>query len=131
MIGNKVTDGLSVSRQIQVDDIEAIKASGFRSILCNRPDDEEPGQPPYAVIEAGAQAAGIEIRHQPVISGRLTEADVAGFKEALQEMPAPVFAYCRSGTRCIMLWALAASAEQPMAEVLEIAKKAGYDLGGG
>ncbi len=131
MIGNQVTETLSVSQQIQVGDIEAIKAGGFRSILCNRPDNEEPGQPPFAVIEAGARAAGIEIRHQPVVSGRLTEADVIGFKEALREMPEPIFAYCRSGTRCIMLWALAARAERPMAEVLEIAKKAGYDLSGG
>jgi sulfide:quinone oxidoreductase len=131
MIGKKVTDALTVSQQIQADDIEAIKAGGFRSILCNRPDNEEPGQPTFAEIEAAAKAAGIEIRHQPVISGRLTQEDVEGFKEAVGEMPEPVFAYCRSGTRCITLWALAASAEKPMEEVLEIAKQAGYNLGGG
>ena len=131
MIGNKVTEALTVSQQIQVGDIDAIKAGGFRSILCNRPDDEEPGQPTYATIEAGAKAAGLEIQYQPVISGRLTDADVNGFKDAMREMPGPIFAYCRSGTRCIMLWALAASAEQPMAEILETARKAGYNLGGG
>ncbi len=131
MIGKKVTDALTVSPQIQADDIEAIKSAGFRSILCNRPDNEEPGQPAFAAIEAAAEAAGIEIRHQPVISGGLTQEDVDGFKEVVREMPKPVFAYCRSGTRCIMLWALAESADRPMAEVLEIARKAGYNLGGG
>ena len=66
MIGKKVTEALTVSPQIQVDDIEAIKSAGFRSILCNRPDNEESGQPAFAAVEAAAKAVGIEIRHQPV-----------------------------------------------------------------
>jgi sulfide:quinone oxidoreductase len=131
MIGKKVTDTLTVSPQIQADDIETIKSAGFRSILCNRPDHEEPDQPAFSAIKSAAEAAGIEIRYQPVISGRLSQEDVEGFKEAIRDMPEPVFAYCRSGTRCIMLWALAESADRPMADVLEIAKNAGYNLGGG
>lgn len=131
MIGKRVTEKLSVSPQIQADDIEAIKAAGFHSILCNRPDHEEPGQPTFAAIKAAAEAAGLAIFHQPVISGNLSQDDVDGFTEALAVLPEPVFAYCRSGTRCITLWALAASANRPMTEVLEIAKKAGYNLGGG
>ena len=131
MIGKKVTEALTVSPQIQVDDIEAIKSAGFRSILCNRPDNEESGQPAFAAVEAAAKAVGIEIRHQPVISGSLSQEDVDGFKDAIQELPEPVFAYCRSGTRCIMLWALAESADRPMAEVIEIAKTAGYNRASG
>lgn len=131
MIGNKVTDGLTVSAQIEADDIAAIQAAGYRSVLCNRPDNEEPGQPDFVMIEAAAKASGLDIRHQPVNAGQMTEADVEAFKTAIDELPGPVFAYCRSGTRCIMLWAIAESSRRPMPEVLEIARRAGYNLGGG
>ncbi|MEZ5931479.1 MAG: TIGR01244 family sulfur transferase [Alphaproteobacteria bacterium] len=130
MIGNKVTEELTVSPQITADDIQAIKAAGFRSVLCNRPDGEESRQPAFAAIEAAATAAGLEVRHQPVASGQMTKEDVAAFKAALATLPGPVFAYCRSGTRCITLWALGESAERPMPEVLQMARDAGYDLGG-
>ena len=130
MTGRKVTDELAVSPQIGAGDVEAIKAAGFRSILCNRPDGEEPGQPDYAAIAAAAAKLGLEIRHQPVTSGGLRDEDVDAFAALMEDLPGPVFAYCRSGTRCIMLWALAESRKRPMPEVLEIAREAGYDLGG-
>ncbi|MEM7044208.1 MAG: TIGR01244 family sulfur transferase [Pseudomonadota bacterium] len=131
MIGKKVTEELTVSPQIDASDVEAIKAAGFRSILCNRPDGEEPGQPDYAAIEEAAAVLGLDIYHQPVMSGGLRDEDVDRFAGHLDQLPAPVFAYCRSGTRCIMLWALAESRKRPMPEVLEMARKAGYNLGGG
>lgn len=130
MIGNKVTEEFTVCPQIHPDDITSIKAAGFRSILCNRPDDEEHCQPAFAAIEAAATTHGLEIRYQPVAAGQLTQEDVDGFKTAIGELPSPVFAYCRSGTRCIMLWALAESSHRPMPEVLELARRAGYNLGG-
>lgn len=130
MIGRKVTGDLSVSPQIAAGDVEAIAAAGFRSILCNRPDGEEPGQPDFSQIEAAAGASGLEACHQPVMSGGPGQADVDAFAAVIEALPAPVFAYCRSGTRCILLWAHLESAQRPLPEVLEIARNAGYDLGG-
>ena len=130
MTGRKVTETVSVSPQITADDVGAIEAAGFRSIICNRPDGEEPGQPAFAAIEKAAKARGLDIRYQPVASGGLRQEDVDAFAGLTEELQAPVFAYCRSGTRCIMLWALAESASRPMSEVLDQARQAGYDLGG-
>lgn len=129
MPGRQVTESFAVSPQITTSDVEAIKAAGFRSILCNRPDGEELGQPTYHEIEAAAKASGLEIRHQPVTGGP-TQADVQAFSALAGELPSPIFAYCKSGTRCIMLWALAESQERPVAEVLDLARQAGYDLRG-
>lgn len=129
MIGRKVTKTLSVSPQIRDQDLAAIAAAGFRTVLCNRPDGEDPDQPAFAVIAEAAKAHGLTTHHQPVISGQLMEKDVEAFKALIAELPAPIFAYCRSGTRCISLWALAESRERPITEVLEMAKAAGYDLG--
>jgi len=128
MIGNKVTDDLTVSPQIDVHDIKTIASAGFRSILCNRPDDEEPGQPAFAAIEAAAREHGLTIGYQPVISGQLTDDDIDRFKAMIESLPSPVFAYCRSGTRCIVLWAHAETARRPIQDVLALARNAGYNL---
>ena len=95
----QVTDEFAVSPQIATNDIEAIKAAGFSSIICNRPDGEQPGQPTAAEIAYAAEAADIVFRHVPFTSGQMTEDDVAKMVEALDEIPGPVFAYCRSGAR--------------------------------
>ena len=50
----RLTDTLSVSPQITVSDLPAIRAAGFRVIICNRPDGEGADQPTFAEIEAAA-----------------------------------------------------------------------------
>ncbi len=102
----KLDDSLSVSPQITAGDIEIIAAKGFRSIICNRPDGEAADQPDFSQISAAADAAGWKIRYLPVISGQLQVQDIAEFRTALHELPAPVLAYCRSGTRSAMLWSV-------------------------
>lgn len=103
----QITDDFSVSPQIAPEEVAEIKALGFRSILCNRPDGEEWGQPAFAEIASAAATAGLPAVHVPVVSGQITEADVDAFRAAVAELPAPVFAYCRSGARCQNLWQLA------------------------
>jgi uncharacterized protein (TIGR01244 family) len=95
----KINDDYSVSPQIVPEDIAAIKAAGFRSIICNRPDDEQPGQPTAEEIAVAAAAADLIFKHIPFTSGQMTEDDVQKLTEALDEIPGPVFAYCRSGAR--------------------------------
>ena len=95
----QITDEYAVSGQIAAEDIAAIKAAGFRSIICNRPDDEQPGQPTAQEIAVAAQAADLIFRHIPFTSGQMTDDDVQKLTEALDEIPGPVFAYCRSGAR--------------------------------
>ncbi len=126
----KITDAFSVSPQIEVADVPAIKEAGFRAILCNRPDGEDAGQPDIAVIEAAAQAAGLEFRAVPIVSGALTEANVDDFNAALAEMPAPVLAYCRSGTRCTTMWSISQIDRMPEGQIVSAAADAGYDMRG-
>ena len=102
-----LTPEFSVSPQIRPEDVAGIAAAGYRAILCNRPDGEDAGQPPYAAVEAAARAAGLEVLHVPVVSGAITRGDVEGFRAAVADLPAPVLAYCRSGTRCAHLWGMA------------------------
>lgn len=117
---------LSVSTQIGVADIAALAAQGFRSVINNRPDGEEPGQPGNATLAAAASQAGLEYRHIPVVPGQLQQAQVSAFAAALVDMPGPVLAFCRTGTRSSTLWALQAKGSADA--ILETARTAGYDL---
>ena len=106
----QITENYSVSGQIIPEEVAAIKAAGFQSVICNRPDGEQPGQPSADSVRAAVEAAGLEFRHIPVVSGQLTAADVAEQAAALDSLPGPVFAYCRSGARCASLFSLARQA---------------------
>jgi len=101
----KLNDVFSVAPQIAASDVPAIAAAGFRSLVSNRPDSED-GAVPHGDIEAAAAKAGLAFRFIPVVSGSITADDVAEMKAALEELPAPVLAYCRSGTRCMNLYGL-------------------------
>ncbi|MEZ2333808.1 TIGR01244 family sulfur transferase [Mesorhizobium sp. RCC_202] len=102
----QISDDYSVSGQIQPQDIAAIKDAGFKSVICNRPDDEQPGQPSAESVKAAAEAAGLTFRYIPVISGQITQDNVDDQAKALNELEGPVFAYCRSGARCTNLYGL-------------------------
>ncbi len=95
----KIDDGFHVSGQIHPEQMHELAARGYRAILCNRPDNEAPGQPDFATLRAAAQAAGLEARYVPIVHGRIGSADEAAFAQALQELPRPVLAFCRSGAR--------------------------------
>ena len=99
-----ITPDFTVSAQISVDDIATIKAQGFKSLICNRPDGEEIGQPASGPILKAAEEAGLEIRNIPVVSGMMTRDNVDDMVAALDVLPKPVFAYCRSGARCGQLF---------------------------
>ncbi len=106
MIYNTLDETVTVSPQIQPQDIPEIIAAGYKSIICNRPDGESADQTPYSLIETAALQAGVPIRNIPVVSGAITIDNVRDMKAALAELPKPVFAYCRSGARCTNLYAM-------------------------
>lgn len=107
----QIAEDYSVSGQIEPQDIADVKAAGFKSVICNRPDGEQPGQPSADSVRAEAQAAGLAFRYIPVISGQMTAQNVADQAAALDELEGPVFAYCRSGARCTNLYAAIRQAE--------------------
>jgi TIGR01244 family protein len=102
----KITDKFSVTPQITPDEIDAIKETGFKAIICNRPDGEGPDQPTFEEIETAAKKAGLEVAYVPVQSGMVRDEDVEAFGAALKDLPRPVLGYCRTGTRSATLWSL-------------------------
>lgn len=126
----RLTASLSVAPQVRAEDMAEVAALGFKTVICNRPDGEEAGQPPTDNVRAAALAAGLAYHHQPVISGGVTEADGEAFGELLKQVEKPVLAFCRTGTRCTALWAISQTDSQPTQDILDTALEAGYQLEG-
>jgi uncharacterized protein (TIGR01244 family) len=124
-----VNESISVAPQIAVGDVADIAAAGFKTIVNNRPDDEEPGQPSGAEIQAAAEAAGLAYVAIPVTHAGFSHPQLDAMTEALVAAKGPVLAYCRSGTRSCNLWALAAAKAGRNPNLLAAqAEDAGYDL---
>ena len=121
-------DNVHATPQIALSDVADAAAKGYRSIISNRPDGEEPGQPTAAEVRAAAEAAGLQFRHIPVRPGALTEGDVDAMRAAIDDMPGPVLGFCRTGTRTTFLWALANAGRRPTDEIVGAAAAAGYDV---
>ena len=119
-----------VSGQIAPGDIPRLADAGVTLIVNNRPDGEDAGQPASAEIEAATKAAGIRYRHIPIIRGP-GPSDVEAMREAIRERgEGKMLAYCRSGNRSALTWAVASSHEGvPRGEIEESAAGAGIDLG--
>ena len=126
----QITEKTAVSPQITPQDMTAIKEAGFRAIICNRPDGEGVDQPSFEEIEAEAKKVGLAAAYVPVTSGMVRDEDVESFGAALKDLPRPVLAYCRTGTRSATLWSFHESKKRPMHEILAATKAAGYDMNG-
>jgi len=124
----RINDQVSVSPQIRADDVAAIKAAGFTTIVNNRPDGESADQPSGAEIEAAARAAGLTYVAIPLGRDGVSPDMVEKTKQALEGSAGPVFCYCRSGTRSTTLWALSQAGNLPAEEIIAAAGQAGYDI---
>ena len=99
-----LTDRLSISGQVQLNELEGVAKAGFKSIICNRPDGEGADQPTFAELAAAAKNVGLEARYIPVVPGQAVDAEAVLFAKAIEDLPGPVLAFCRSGARSTKLW---------------------------
>lgn len=120
----------AVSPQIDPADIAAIKAAGFTTIICNRPDVEIPPSHHAEVVKELADAAGLKFVVIPVTHQGLNAEIVTQQRNAIEASDGPVFAYCASGTRCSIVWALGQAHLKSSDDILDATTAAGYDLGG-
>lgn len=124
----RLDDKVFVGGQVRPEDLPDIARAGVRTIVNNRPDGEEPGQPTAAELSRAAQALGLAY-HEIPIAGGIPAAAVEDMADALATAPGPLLAFCRSGTRSTYLWALARAREGESADDLRAkAAAAGYDL---
>ena len=125
---------LSVSAHLVPANMRDVAEAGFRSVICNRPDGEAADQPPYAEIERACREQGMQARWLPAEPGKVTDEHGRAFGALMHELPKPVLAFCRTGTRSATMWALSQAAASPdsppVAEIIERTAAAGFDLKG-
>jgi len=125
-----LTDSYAVSPQIAPADLAAIKAAGFTTVIDNRPDGEIPANLHGEIMRQAAEALGLTFVINPVIGGALTLDNVKAQKAALDSAGGPVLAYCASGNRSSMVWALAQAGKRPTDELIALPARFGYQLEG-
>jgi uncharacterized protein (TIGR01244 family) len=125
-----LSEGYAVSPQIAPEDMPAIRAAGFVAVVCNRPDAEVPPDLGSAAIRAAAEAAGLAFVDNPFSHGGLHMGLIEAQAGAMAGASGPVLAYCASGTRSSMLWALALAGQVGADALIGAAARRGYDLSG-
>lgn len=125
----KVTDSFYAAPQIAVSDVAEAKELGVTLIINNRPDGEEPSAPQGDDIAAAAAEAGISYLAIPVTHAGFSRPQIDGMVSALAKNEGKILAYCRSGTRSTLLWALAQAASGESPRIIAVrAEEAGYDV---
>ena len=126
-MARQLDDKVLVSGQIHPDEVAALVGEGITMLVNNRPDGEEPGQPLGVEIEEAARAAGLDYRSIPIIRG-IGPADAEAMQEAIKSAGGKLLAFCRTGTRSSLAWALAKNDEgMPREEIEARLRSAGVD----
>ena len=121
-----LTETYAVSPQIAPEDVAALKAAGYTTIICNRPDGEVPPELRADAVAEAAAAAGLAFVRNPVIGGALSMDNVTAQGAAIAESQGPVLAYCASGNRSSIVWALSQAGTIPTDEMIATAGRHGY-----
>ncbi len=125
-----ITDRYSVAPQLDPEDMAKLAEQGVATVIDNRPENEIPPSHQAAAIQAAAEAAGLTFVFNPIVPGGLTEAQVEEQADAIAASEGPVVAYCASGNRSSIVWALGAAGEVTPAEIIATTTANGYNLTG-
>jgi len=123
----KLSETVAVAGQIQPGEVAAIAEAGYRVLINNRPDGEEPGQPTSAAIAAAAAAAGLEYHYLPVTAADFPGPGAAQMAALFSDVERNLLAFCRTGTRCANLWVVTRS-QAELDRAAQVAGGQGFDL---
>lgn len=124
----QITPRFFAAPQISAEDMPALVEAGIKRIICNRPDAEVPPSHHAAVLQNAAEAAGLEFFVQPLTHQTMTPDVIAANHALIEDADGAVLAYCASGTRSTVAWALEAAKTLPVDDVIAAARNGGYDL---
>lgn len=124
----QIHDNFSVSEQITLDEMKILADDGVKTLICNRPDGEEPNQVKCSDIKAAAEENGINFVHIPVPGREIPEEALQDFLKVIDGCNDKIHAYCRTGTRSSIFWGLSHARNNTVDEVLAKAESLGINL---
>lgn len=125
---HQITPRYSVSPQIDPEDLAELAAAGFTRVICNRPDVEVPPSHQSAAIRSAAEAAGIDFEVLELTHQTMSPEKAEIQRDLIETAGGPVLAYCASGTRSSVIWAISQAGRIPTDEILAATASAGYNL---
>ncbi|MFT4717602.1 MAG: hypothetical protein ACI861_000548 [Paracoccaceae bacterium] len=125
---NQISPDYSVAAQISKADVEAIAKAGFKSLICNRPDEEIEPDLNAAAMALEAKKHGLSFVYNPISNQGMTQENLDAQARAMAETDGSTFAYCRSGTRCAICWSFVQGSVLPSEAIIEATASAGYNL---
>lgn len=130
-----LTDTYNVAPQLLPEQIDKLADLGFGTIICNRPDAEIAGEAEGALLsdsmKARAEALGLQFIYNPVTPNALTQDNLTTQARALAEAgDKPVLAYCRTGNRSTILWALISAGDLHTDHIIARSAAAGFAIDG-
>ncbi|MBS9402936.1 TIGR01244 family phosphatase [Halomonas sp. TRM85114] len=127
---HELEPGFAIADAVTPSDLDEVARRGFRSVICNRRPGETEDYPDDPTLRARAAELGLQWRCIPVAPGEYGDADIDAFGRELDELPAPILAFCKTGKRAVHLWAHARSqgASCDIPALLAAARAAGHDL---
>jgi len=124
-----ITPNFAIAPQLVAGDFEKLRGLGFAGVIDNRPDDEEGVALPSSLAADHARKAELAFHYVPAVGHDLFGKDLVDqMDDALRAATGPVLAYCKSGTRSAILWALAEARHRPMSQILADLARADYEL---
>ncbi len=125
-----LTDLFMAAPQLEPGDLKTLADDGVTTVICNRPDVENPPELQAAAIQVAAEAAGLTFVYNPVNGAAMTMDNVEEQGEAIAASEGAVVAYCASGMRSAVMWGLSQAGNIPTDQILEATQAAGYPMAG-
>lgn len=124
----QITANYFVAPQIETADAQGIAAAGIKTVICNRPDAEVGPDFQADAIEAAIFSQGLKFVRLPLTHQTMNPENVKRHESAVAQSDGPVLAYCASGTRSTIVWALGQAGKMEIDDILAAARSGGYDL---
>lgn len=121
-----LSDTFDVSPQIRAEDIPTLAAAGYKMVICNRPDGENPPELSAEALRPLVEGAGMAFVVNPVVGNALTMEMVEAQRAAIDATRGKILAYCASGNRSSIVWALALAGRQPTDDLIKAGAQYGY-----
>ncbi|WP_298147735.1 sulfur transferase domain-containing protein [uncultured Acinetobacter sp.] len=103
-LSKSLTPHVSVTGQMNTEKFTQLMQQGFKSVIVNRPDQEQGNLVTVNQLRSIAEDADVSVIYQPVVSGKISATDVVEFAKYYNELPKPILMVCRSGTRSKVLF---------------------------
>lgn len=124
----QLDEHLTISEQITEEDVKILADLGIKTLICNRPDNEEPNQISCEQIKSAAENLGVRFVHIPVLGREIPMAALNEFINCIESTDEKIHAYCRTGTRCSIFWGLSQARTLTAESVVKKAQAKGINL---